>query len=207
MTTMATRYLYLTRHGEAVSDESGLSENGRQQARLLGRRLRGRPISMIHHGPLPRAAQTAVLIQEEMDGVPLEMSLAAGDYVPYLPQQSELPSDSVPFLASFLDQFTKEDGEHGALLAQQALETFSGSVAGEEERHELLVTHNYLIGWLVSHAMVAPKWRWIGLNHGNAALTVIRYAPGRLPSLLIYNDVQHLPPELQWTGFPPTIRV
>ncbi|MGQ4426862.1 histidine phosphatase family protein, partial [Streptomyces violaceoruber] len=36
MTGTATRYLYLARHGEAVPDESGLTDAGRRQAALLG---------------------------------------------------------------------------------------------------------------------------------------------------------------------------
>lgn len=31
MTGTATRYLYLVRHGEALPDESGLTENGRRR--------------------------------------------------------------------------------------------------------------------------------------------------------------------------------
>src|SRR5215475_7337669 len=80
MTGMATRYLYLVRHGEASPDESGLSENGRRQALLLGQRLRDRPISVAYHGPLPRAAQTARLVTEQLSGVALDVSEAAGDY-------------------------------------------------------------------------------------------------------------------------------
>jgi hypothetical protein len=53
-----------------------------------------------------------------------------------------------------------------------------------------VVTHNFLIGWLVRQAMDAPRWRWLSLNHCNAALTVIRYAPGRPSSVLVYNDMQ-----------------
>ncbi|MFE9556182.1 hypothetical protein ACFYOD_22205 [Streptomyces sp. NPDC006703] len=41
-------------------------------------------------------------------------------------------------------------------------------------------------------------------GEGNAALTVIRYAPGRPASVLLSNDMAaHLPSELKWTGFPP----
>lgn len=48
-------------------------------------------------------------------------------------------------------------------------------------------------GWLVRAALDAPPWRWLGLNHDNAALTVIRYRPGFPASLLFYNDTSHLP--------------
>jgi len=47
----------------------------------------------------------------------------------------------------------------------------------------------------------------MGLNHGNAALTVIRYAPGRPSSVLVHNDMRHLPADLRWTGFSSDIQV
>jgi broad specificity phosphatase PhoE len=66
MIRTATRYLYLVRHAEALPDESGLTERGRRQAVLLGRRLRNVSFSTVHHGPLPRAAQTAHLVSEQL---------------------------------------------------------------------------------------------------------------------------------------------
>jgi probable phosphoglycerate mutase len=95
----------------------------------------------------------------------------------------------------------------GRDLAQQAVERFTGPVAGDTDRHELLITHNFLIAWLLRHALDAPAWRWLGLNFANAALTVIRYAPERPIGLLICNDMAHLPPELRWSGFPPALQV
>ena len=35
------------------------------------------------------------------------------------------------------------------------------------------------------------------MNFCNAALTLIRYAPQRPPSILLYNDQSHLPEELR----------
>jgi probable phosphoglycerate mutase len=207
MTGTATRYLYLIRHAEALADESGLTENGRRQAVLLGQRLRDTPLSAIHHGPLPRAAQTARLIGEQLKNVALHISEAAGDYVPDVPERDELPAESAAFLLRFLHQFTAEERKRGQVLARQAIQRFTGPVDGDEARHELVVTHNFLVGWLVRHAMDAPKWRWLGLNHCNAALTVLRYAPDRPSSVLLYNDMRHLPAELRWTGFPPELHI
>jgi probable phosphoglycerate mutase len=199
VTEGATRYLYLARHGQALPDESGLTETGRRQAVLLGERLRDVPISVVHHGPLARASQTASLIAGQLDRVPLRRSQAAGDYVPYMPDEDELPADTAGYLLRFLEWVTEEDREEGAALAAQALERFTGLAEGpaESERHELVVTHNFLVGWLVRAALDAPKWRWLGLNHGNAALTVIRYTPGRLPALLSWNDSGHIPADLR----------
>jgi probable phosphoglycerate mutase len=207
MTGTATRYLYLVRHAEALPDESGLTENGRRQAVLLGQRVRDIPFSAVHHGPLPRAAQTAHLIGDLLKNVPVHISDAAGDYVPDVPERDELPANSAHFLLRFLDQVTDEERERGPVLARQALEQFTGPVDGDEARHELVVTHSFLIGWLVRHAMDAPKWRWLGLNHCNAALTVLEYAPDRPSSVLFYNDMRHLPAHLRWTGFPPELHI
>ncbi|MGX1887008.1 histidine phosphatase family protein [Streptomyces sp. NPDC055287] len=207
MTGTATRYLYLVRHGEALSDESGLTEGGRRQAVLLGQRLRDIPFAAVHHGPLPRAEQTARLIGDQLKNVPLRVSEVAGDYVPYMPVRDELPVESADFFLRFLAGATEEEREHGAALARQALDMFTGPVDGEQDRHELVVTHNFLVAWLVRDAMHAPQWRWLGLNHCNAALTVIRYAPGRPASVLISNDMRHLPTELRWTGFPPEVHI
>ncbi|UFQ18614.1 MULTISPECIES: histidine phosphatase family protein [Streptomyces] len=198
----AVRYLYLVRHGEATADERGLTEGGRRQAALLGERLRGVPLSAVHHGPLPRAEETARLIAGRLDGVPLRRSDAAGDYIPYMPSEDELPPESAESTLQWLAGFPEEERTGGPALARAALARFTGPAPDDEPRHELVVTHNFLIGWLVREALDAPAWRWLGLNHGNAALTVIRYAPGRPASLVLFNDMGHLPAELRWTGFP-----
>ncbi|MFE0648492.1 histidine phosphatase family protein [Streptomyces sp. NPDC059534] len=207
MTGTAARYLYLTRHGEASADESELTDAGRRQAALLGERLREVPLSAIHHGPLARAQETAVLVGKQLDGVPLRLSEAAGDYVPYAPSREELPSESAEAMLGFLGQFTAGEVAEGAGLAAEALARFTGPVAGDEPRHELVVTHNFLTGWLVRAALDAPRWRWMGINHANAALTVIRYAPDRAPAVLLFNDTGHLPADLRWTGFPQELHV
>ncbi|MFJ7911727.1 histidine phosphatase family protein [Kitasatospora sp. NPDC096204] len=208
MTDLATRYLYLARHGEAASegDGSALTAAGRRQAALLGRRLAGRPISALHHGPLPRAAETARLVAEQLTGVRPRQCEEAGDFVPYVPAREELPEASAEFVLDRLSATTAEEREEGALLARRAVERFTGPVPGGEERHQLVVTHAFLVGWLVRHALDAPAWRWLGVNAANAALTVLRYTPGRPPAVLLLNDQGHLPEELHWTGYPPQLR-
>ncbi|TYC66296.1 hypothetical protein EH183_43330 [Streptomyces sp. CB01881] len=106
------------------------------------------------------------------------------------------PADCADHLVRFLEQATPEERRRGPGLARRAVAEFTGPVAGEEERHELVVTHNFLVGWLVREALDAPKWRWLGLNHANTGLTVIRYAPGRPSSVVVFNDTRHLPGEL-----------
>ncbi|MEU8709354.1 histidine phosphatase family protein [Streptomyces sp. NPDC048565] len=205
-TATAPRFLYVARHGEATPDETGLTERGRRQAALLGERLRGVPLSAVHHGPLPRATQTARLVHERLGrDVPLQVSEPAGDYVPYVPRREELPEDSADRLLTFVEQVPEAERSRGPALAEAAMARFTGPAEGDEPRHELVVTHAFLAAWVVRDALDAPAWRWLGLNHSNAALTVVRYAPGRPAALLMVNDMGHLPADLRWTGFPPEL--
>ncbi|GAA4074070.1 histidine phosphatase family protein [Nonomuraea soli] len=180
------RFLYLVRHGEAFPD-GPLTPTGRRQAALLGERLGEVTFDAVHHSPVLRAAETCALITAS--GTAHE---AAGDYVPYQPSPGEAP----PHLADFAARFPERRD-----LAAQAEALFTGPAEGDEPRRELVVTHNFLVGWLVRHALGAPGWRWLTVNACNAALTVILYAPDRPPSLMLFNDMSHLPAELRWTGF------
>ncbi|MDG4784185.1 histidine phosphatase family protein [Micromonospora sp. WMMD961] len=210
---MPTRLLYLARHAEqdltglssAATEEpdSGLSERGRRQAILLGERLRGRRFTAVHHGPLRRAAQTAELIATSLPEVPVYETELAGDHLPHDTDPSGLP----PAYATFLAQFTAAQRVDGPRVTAEAVRRFAGPATGttdgDEPVRELVVTHTFLIGWLVRHALDAPERRWLGSNSHNAGLTVIRYSPAGPPNLLAVNDVAHLPPELRATGLPP----
>ena len=213
---MASRFLYLVRHGEAA-EGGGLSDTGEEQARRTGERLKNLPVTRIHHSPLPRAAQTARLIAGWLPGVPLAESAVVGDYIPADLDPAGLPAS----YAQLVSSYTGPERSAGAALAQAAIERFAAApgeetaAPGEETRrgeetaddvHELIVTHNFLIGWFIRHALHAPDWRWIGLNQQNCALTVILYRPGFPPSLVSFNDTAHLPDQLRWTGFSAPLR-
>jgi serine/threonine-protein phosphatase PGAM5 len=75
-----------------------------------------------------------------------------------------------------------------------------------EDRHELLITHNFVIAWFVREALGAEAWRWIGLNQANAGLTIIRVRTAKPPVLITHNDVGHLPRNLR-TGLPQDLAI
>lgn len=197
-----THFLYLVRHGEAEPHDGPLSQAGERQARLTGQRLKDVPLRGIYHGRLPRAAQTAELIAASLPGVPVSACDLVGDYVPFAPDPGGLPPDFAHFLAGF----SAAELTDGPKLAAAALEQFTGAGGEQADTHELIVTHNFLIGWFVSQALGAPPWRWLGLNQMNCALTIITYLTGWPAGLISFNDAGHLPPELRWTGFPAAVR-
>ena len=202
-----TRFLYVVRHGNADPHDGPLSQVGERQAQLTGQRLKDVPFRAIYHGPLPRAAQTAAVIAGSLPGVPVNACDLAGDYLPFAPDPGDVPAA----FASFVAGFSAAERTEGPKVAAAALKRFGGAdgeqgTGGQQDTYELLVTHNFLIGWLVSQAMGAPPWRWLGLNQMNCALTVIAYQPALPASLISFNDAGHLPPELRWTGFPAVVR-
>ncbi len=199
---MATRYLYLARHGDA--DAFGrLTDTGREQARLLGRRLAHLPIGAVWHSPLPRAADTA----REVDlflGSSTVVAEAAEliDHVPYVPAPKETPHAWVPFF----DGYDPEEAATGNRIAHSLTARFARPPDRADDIHDALITHSYPIAWLIRDALDAPPARWLDLNSANAALTVLEYRPGLPPGITMFNEMSHLPAELRWTGFPPAIR-
>jgi broad specificity phosphatase PhoE len=196
-----TRFLYLVRHGEATPHDGPLSETGKQQAQLTGERLADIGLSAICHGPLPRAAQTASIIASYRPGIEAAASELAGDYIPSDPDPAELP----PSFARFIAGFSEAGRAEGPKLAAAAIERFTHPGTGDADTYELVVTHNFLIGWLVSQALSSPPWRWLGLNQMNCAVTVIAYQLDLPAALITFNDAGHLPPALRWTGYPAAV--
>jgi probable phosphoglycerate mutase len=189
-----SRFLYLVRHGEA-DDDGALTEAGQQQASAAGERLRNIRFSAIRHSPLQRAEETAELIAGYQPGVPVGASGLLGDYLPPVSGRPDRPA-----YARLFDSYSAEERSEGAELAAAAIERYARPAGPDGS--ELIVTHNFLIGWFVRHALDAPDWRWLGLNQCHCAITVILYRAGLPASLVSFNDVGHLPPQLRWTGFP-----
>jgi probable phosphoglycerate mutase len=186
-----THYIYLVRHGEHQDAEHGLTDGplsprGRRQAELIADRLSGLPLDAIWHSPLLRAAETARAISERIPSVEAEPSALLFDCVP-TGMTEETPAAFEPFFGSV----TEAEIEAGRAQMGDAVNEFLVRKAGDV--HEVLITHNFVIGWFVREVLEAPDWRWIGLNHAHCGLTTITVAHDRPPMLLGYNDVGHLP--------------
>jgi serine/threonine-protein phosphatase PGAM5 len=192
-------HLYLVRHGEQLDAEHGmpdgpLSPRGRRQAELLAERLGGVPFDNAWHSPLQRATETAAIIAAKMPALKPEPSALLFDCIPSGPAP-ETPKVYDPFFGSV----TEAEIEAGSAQMADAAAEFLRS--HREDRHDLLITHNFVIAWLVREALGAPDWRWLSINQANCGLTVLTQKSGRPWSLLAHNDVAHLPFELR-TGLP-----
>jgi serine/threonine-protein phosphatase PGAM5 len=179
---MASTQQYFVRHSEqdrapGSALNAGLSQLGCEQADRLGRRLCAVPFSAIHHSPLARAAQTASIVAGHLPQVPRHACdfIADRTPVPSNEQRDRYPSQ----WHAWLDRVPSDERDEGAAGLPAAVEHFG--VTGDSNRHELLITHNFVIGWFVRHALDAPVWRGIGLNQANCAITVVKWDSDQPP--------------------------
>jgi serine/threonine-protein phosphatase PGAM5 len=191
---VASTTLYLVRHGHAAGSddepELGLSPRGEAEAVLLGRRLAGLRIDIVRHRPLRRAAETAAIVARHLPGTPVAASGWLTDLTP-VPRPGQ--EDTVPAAYRwFPGTVPEQERDPGGGRLDAAFAALTG--LGPAGRAELLITHNFVIGWFVRRVMQAPEWRWMGLNQRNCGLTVITFSPPEPAALVSFNDCGHLPP-------------
>ena len=194
-----SHFIYLVRHGEQQDAEFGLpdgplSEKGKAQAEAIGARLATVPFTGAWHSPLQRATETAKIIQKQLGSVKSKPSNLLFDCYPSGPTP-DMPHAFEPFFGGV----TEDQIEAGKAQMTDAVAEFLAPARGD--RHDLLITHNFVISWFVREVLDAPPWRWLGVNQANCGLTIIRVRSAKPPVLVTHNDLGHLPPELR-TGLP-----
>ncbi|KQV26679.1 MULTISPECIES: histidine phosphatase family protein [unclassified Microcella] len=194
-----SRYVYLVRHGEQQDAEHGLpdgplSGRGQRQATAIAERLSGVPFASVHTSPLQRAVETARTMTARMPSIEPVPTALLMDCIP------SGPSPDMPHaFESFFGGVT--EAEIAAGEAQMADATAEWLSPSRDDRHDLLITHNFVIAWFVREVFDAPAWRWMGVNQANCGLTIIRVRSAKPPVLVAHNDLGHLPVELR-TGLP-----
>ena len=185
-----SHFIYLVRHGEQEHAEHGitdgpLSERGKLQAHAIGQRLAQVPFDQAFTSPLDRAMETAAIMDQYTRGPSVAPNNLLFDCIPSSPESAP------EAYASFFSGVDEEMGEAGQAQMQDAVGAFL--THSREDRHTLLVTHNFVIGYLVSHALELPEWRWLTLGSGNTALTILRLRSTRPTELTLFGDCSHLP--------------
>lgn len=194
-----SHYIYLVRHGEQQDAEHGLpdgplSGRGARQATLIAERLGGVQFTGAWHSPLKRAAETAGIVAARLPSLKPEPSALLFDCIPSGPSP-DMPKGFEAFFGSV----TQAEIDAGRAQMDDAVSEFLTPSVGD--RHDLLITHNFVIGWFVREVFNAPDWRWLGVNQANCGLTIIRVRSAKPPVLVAHNDLGHLPAELR-TGLP-----
>lgn len=218
---MTDALLHLVRHAEpdhgstpgsgGESYTAVLTARGVAQADALGARLGASGVDAVLHGPLPRAGQTAQRLAAAAGGIPLGVCAHLDDRTPLPGDLADVPAAFHRFVHAAREAGGDDIDPDGAAL-QRSVTAFSahalpGTLAvcldvpvaagpGGPLR-VVLVTHAFVVGWFVRHALDAPAWRWMGLNPSHASLTTLLVRDGLPTTLLAFDDLAHLPGDLR----------
>ena len=209
---MTQALLHLVRHAEPDHGATeyaaaGLTPRGLRQAEVLGERLRG--ADAVLSGPLPRAVQTAQRLAAAAGDVPVAVCEHLDDRTPLPSRLDDVPPAYHRFVLAAREA-GGDDLDPGGGALERAVHAFSavtlrstlaqflaGRAPVGEPLSVVLVTHAFVLGWFVRHALDAPDWRWMGLNPSHASLTTLLVRDGLPTTLLAFDDLAHLPADLR----------
>lgn len=192
--TKGVRTLYLIRHGQYDHDDKRNPDVGKAlvplgiaQSRLVSNRLKSMPVKMssLISSTMTRARETAMIINQDFPELELQQSTLIRECTP--PTWRE-------------DIMEREDAEDMKIctdnLDSAFLKYFVPS-PDEEERNDIIVCHANVIRYFVTKILKVDNMSWLQMTMGNCGLTVVRIKPDGSMKLVSFNDMGHIPPNLQ----------
>jgi probable phosphoglycerate mutase len=202
---MTTR-VFLVRHGATVlsaedryagTTDVSLSDEGRGQARALGRRLAGEPVAAVYASPMSRTQETARLIAEgrglTVQAVPELRETDHGHWEGKTREEvrSRFPAEygrweRDPFT------FAPSGGETGLQVLARALPSFLSIVERHAGQSVLIVSHKATIRLVIGELMgVELRGYRDRLDQSPCGLNILDVQPGGEARLVLFNDVSH----------------
>ncbi|MEW6378325.1 MAG: histidine phosphatase family protein [bacterium] len=203
--------ILVIRHGETSWNKEkifrgrvdiSLSETGRQQVSLLGRRLRGQPIQGIYTSPLKRAVETALAVQGEQSESPpimqedmlIDIDYGSWEKKGHIQVQQEYPDLYQEWLEA-PHMVHIPDGESLSSVRQR-VETFLDRLIIQHDQTEnqaplVLVSHRVVIKMLFCAVLGLDNSHFWQIRQDTAALSMLDYQSGKF-ILTGLNDTCHL---------------
>ena len=191
---VGTRTLYLIRHGQYDHEDKrdpdvgkNLVSLGIAQSRLVAARLKSLPVHMtsLLSSTMTRARQTAMIINESFPELELQQSRIIRECTP--PTWRE-------------DIMDREDPENMQECEDQLEESFSEYFIpspDSDDRHDIIVCHGNVIRYFVTKVLKVDTKSWLQMTTGNCGLTIIRIKSNGTMRLVTFNDMAHIPQNLQ----------
>lgn len=192
------RTIYLIRHGDYDHEDNrepdvgkGLIPLGIAQARLVSARLLSLPIKItsLHSSTMTRARQTALIINQDFPHLQLLQSKLLRECTP--PTWRKDISDEVPPPVLLKCKTTLDEAFSIYFTPSPLI-----------DQHDIIVCHGNVIRYFVTKVLKINSMSWLGMIISNCSITMIKiYADGS-KKLLSFNDVGHIPPNMQTaTGY------
>jgi probable phosphoglycerate mutase len=202
---MKTRVL-LVRHGATVlsaedrfagSTNVELSDNGRDQAKALARRLAAQPISAFYASPLDRTVETASLLAEphqlpvQLDDGLREISHGVWEGLTRMEAETRF-EDMYEKWESDPYNFAPEGGESGLAVTARAMPALLRAVAAHPGGIVCIVSHKATIRLMLGAILGFDPRRYRDhLDLNPASLTILDFRDSLDARLTVFNDVAH----------------
>lgn len=206
MDAMTITRVLLVRHGATTATEEGrfsgssgaeLSDEGRQQAALLGQRLSPQNLTAIYSSPLSRAIDTARIIArqcglelEVRDGL-REISHGRWEGLKREDVERQFPDE---YQAWEADPFTfaPAGGESGVSVLARALPAVREIVTAHPGGRVLVVSHKATLRLILSSLLgFDPRGYRDRLDQSPACLNVVDFRDPVRARLMLFNDISH----------------
>ena len=192
--TKGVRTLYLIRHGQYDHDDDrdpdigkALVPLGIAQSKLVAGRLNSLPAKMssLISSTMTRARQTAMIINQDFPELEL--------------QQTRLIRECTPptWREDIMDGEAPEDLKICTNNLDAAFLKYFIPSPGEEDQNDIIVCHGNVIRYFVTKVLKVETMSWLQMTTGNCGLTVVRIKPDGSMKLVSFNDMGHIPPNLQ----------
>jgi probable phosphoglycerate mutase len=202
---MSTR-VYLVRHGATeLTDEDRfagaidvkLSDEGREQARLLGQRLAADPLNVVFASPMTRTMDTAALIAAPhgLDVTPVdglrEIAHGRWERKTRAEVEKEFPEEYARYETDPYS-FAPTEGESGLQVTARALPALLKIVEEHPDQRILVVSHKATIRLLLSSLIgFDPRKYRDRLDQSPCALNILDFKDVTSPRLTLFNDTSH----------------
>lgn len=198
--------MILIRHGESIWNQErriqgnldpGLSDSGKDQARLLAERLKGRVFAALYTSPLRRALDTAAILSASIGLAPRPddglREIRLGEWEGRTATEIRTMSGTLydRWIDRPLDVSTPPGGEEIGTFQRRAVGTIEGLRNAHTDGDLLVVTHGGVIKAYLCHVLGLTLNRLFRIKADNTAMTEIVFN-GDTPLLALLNDTCHL---------------
>ena len=202
---MSTR-VFLIRHGATVltaedrfagATDVELSEEGREQARLLGERLSTEEVAAVYASPLGRTVETARIIAaphrlevEKRDGL-REISHGRWEQMTRREVEEKFPEEAAAWEEDPYT-FAPLGGESGLAVTARALPVLLEIVRTHRGANVIVVSHKATIRLLLSSLLgFDPRRYRDNLDQSPAALNIVDFRDAAHARLTLFNSTSH----------------
>jgi probable phosphoglycerate mutase len=198
--------IFLVRHGAttltaedrfAGATDVPLSDEGREQARHLARRLAGHELTAAYASPLGRTVETARIVAEPhglevqtRDGL-REISHGRWEQMTRHEVEEQFPEESAAWHEDPYT-FAPVGGESGLAVTARALPVLMDIVRAHPSANVLIVSHKATIRLLLSSLLgFDPRRYRDNLDQNPAALNIVDFKDPVRARLTLFNDTSH----------------